>query len=553
VLDQLKTLGIARLASLGAVGFAMLGLLAVIALRGPSASMTPIYTELDPREASQMADLLDHQKIPYQVSPAGTQISVAEPDVPRARMLLAKEGLPSGGSLGYELLDRTDSITASPYQQEINQARALEGELARTIRGIRGVKAVRVHLVLPKREPFSRTRQESQASIQLTMTGAARLDRDGVNAIISLVSAAVPGLKPGRVAITDTRGNLLSRPDDTDGASPLIRSLDEARIAAESRLSHAVEDMLDLSLGAGHAHAAAAITFNYDQIRETQERFDPENQVPRSVQTVTSSSKSTESTGTVSVQNNLPNADAGATPSGSTETHQDETTNYEIAKSVRTVVHEQPRVERLSLAVMVDGVTETKADGTTEWHERSPEELAKINRLVKAAMGFDEKRGDKVEVLSLRFAPEQDEPADAKQALLAGAIQGLDISRIIQAGLACLLGLAGLLLVVRPMLRQYSQIALAGGSTTASLSGTIGADGVLTPIGDQPALLGAPAETVMGLLPDGRPREDENMLQIAQIDGQLRASSIRRIAELVERHPDQSLAILRNWMHEEPA
>ncbi len=553
MLDQLKTLGIARLASLGAVGFAMLGLLAVIALRGPSASMTPIYTELDPREASQMADLLDHQKIPYQVSPAGTQISVAEPDVPRARMLLAKEGLPSGGSLGYELLDRTDSITASPYQQEINQARALEGELARTIRGIRGVKAVRVHLVLPKREPFSRTRQESQASIQLTMTGAARLDRDGVNAIISLVSAAVPGLKPGRVAITDTRGNLLSRPDDTDGASPLIRSLDEARIAAESRLSHAVEDMLDLSLGAGHAHAAAAITFNYDQIRETQERFDPENQVPRSVQTVTSSSKSTESTGTVSVQNNLPNADAGATPSGSTETHQDETTNYEIAKSVRTVVHEQPRVERLSLAVMVDGVTETKADGTTEWHERSPEELAKINRLVKAAMGFDEKRGDKVEVLSLRFAPEQDEPADAKQALLAGAIQGLDISRIIQAGLACLLGLAGLLLVVRPMLRQYSQIALAGGSTTASLSGTIGADGVLTPIGDQPALLGAPAETVMGLLPDGRPREDENMLQIAQIDGQLRASSIRRIAELVERHPDQSLAILRNWMHEEPA
>ncbi len=553
MLDQIKALGIARLASLGAVGFAMLGLLAVIALRGPSASMTPIYTDLDPREASQMAELLDHQKIPYQVTPAGTQISVAEPDVPRARMLLAKEGLPTGGSIGYELLDRTDSLTASPYQQEINQARALEGELARTIRGIRGVKAVRVHLVLPKREPFSRTRQESQASIQLTMAGAARLDRDGVNAIVSLVSAAVPGLKPGRIAITDTRGNLLSRPDDTDGASPLIRAFEEARIAGESRLAHEVEDMLDLSLGAGHAHAAAAITYNYDQIHETQERFDPENQVPRSVQTVTSSSKSTESAGSVSVQNNLPNADAGATPSGTTETHQDETTNYEIAKSVRTVVHEQPRIERLSLAVMVDGVTDTKPDGTTEWHERPAAELAKIDRLVKAAMGFDEKRGDKVEVLSLRFAPEQDEPVETNQTLLAGAIHGLDLSRIVQAGLACLLGLAGLLLVVRPMMRQYTQLAIAGGSTTAALSGTIGADGVLIPIGDQPALLGGPGETAAGLLPDGRPRDDENMLQIAQIDGQLRASSIRRIAELVERHPDESLAILRNWMHEEPA
>ena len=553
MLDQLKALGIARLASLGAVGFAMLGLLAIIALRGPSASMTPIYSDLDPREAAQMADLLDHQKIVYQVSPAGTQISVAEPDVPRARMVLAKEGLPSGGSLGYELLDRSDGITASPYQQEINQSRALEGELARTIRGIRGVKSVRVHLVLPKREPFSRTRQESQASIQLTMSGSARLDRDGVNAIVSLVSAAVPGLKPGKVAVTDTRGNLLSRPDDTDGASPLIRSLDEARVAAEARLSHAVEDMLDMSLGAGHAHAAAAITFNYDQIHETQERFDPENQVPRSVQTVTSSSKSTEAPATVSVQNNLPNADAGNSSSGSTETHQDETTNYEIAKSVRTVIHEQPRIERLSLAVMVDGVTETKSDGKAEWHERSADDLAKINRLVRAAIGFDEKRGDKVEVLSLRFAPEPDETTDPKQALLASAMQGLDLSRIIQAGIACLLGLAGLLLVVRPMLRQYTQLAIADGSTPSALAGTLGADGMLSPVGDQPALLGGPGEGQSGMLADGRPRDDENMLQIAQIDGQLRSSSIRRIAELVERHPDESLAILRNWMHEETA
>jgi flagellar M-ring protein FliF len=500
-----------------------------------------------------MAELLERQKIPYQVSASGTQISVSEPDVPRARMLLAKDGLPTGGSIGYELLDRTDGLTASPYQQEINQARALEGELARTIRGIRGVKAARVHLVLPKREPFSRARQESQASIQLTMAGAARLDRDAVNAIVSLVSAAVPGLKPGRIAITDTRGNLLSRPDDTDSASPLIRSLDEARIAAESRLSHAVEDMLDMSLGAGHAHAAAAITFNYDQIRETQERFDPENQVPRSVQTVTSSSKSTEANSSVSVQNNLPNADAGTSPSGTTETHQDETTNYEIAKSVRTVIHEQPRIERVSLAVMVDGVTTAKPDGTTEWRERSADDLAKINRLVKAAMGFDEKRGDKVEVLSLRFTTDQDETSDPKQALLASAMQGLDLSRIIQAGIACILGLAGLLLVVRPMLRQYTQLTIAEAGTTAALAGTIGADGILVPVGEQPALLGGPGASTASLLADGRQSEDENMLQIAQIDGQIRGSSIRRIAELVERHPDECLAILRNWMHEETA
>jgi flagellar M-ring protein FliF len=268
---------------------------------------------------------------------------------------------------------------------------------------------------------------------------------------------------------------------------------------------------------------------------------------------VTSSSKSTEANSSVSVQNNLPNADAGTSPSGTTETHQDETTNYEIAKSVRTVIHEQPRIERVSLAVMVDGVTTAKPDGTTEWRERSADDLAKINRLVKAAMGFDEKRGDKVEVLSLRFTTDQDETSDPKQALLASAMQGLDLSRIIQAGIACILGLAGLLLVVRPMLRQYTQLTIAEAGTTAALAGTIGADGILVPVGEQPALLGGPGASTASLLADGRQSEDENMLQIAQIDGQIRGSSIRRIAELVERHPDECLAILRNWMHEETA
>ena len=211
VLAGLRGLGPARLGAMAAVSLVLLGLLGWLAMRGGDAPMALLYADLDLREAGQVVDQLDRAKIPRQVDGGGARILVPSDQVARARLLLAKEGLPSGGSIGYEIFDRGDALTATGFQQGISQTRAMEGELARTIRLLQGVRGARVHLVLPRREPFARDRQDAQASVVLTMAGAARLDREGTQAVLNLVAAAVPGLRPQNIAVIDSRGNLLAR------------------------------------------------------------------------------------------------------------------------------------------------------------------------------------------------------------------------------------------------------------------------------------------------------------------------------------------------------
>ena len=300
------------------------------------------------------------QHIAFQVAGGGTQVLVPADAVAQARVTLAKQGLPSGGSVGYEIFDRSDGFATTEFQQRINETRALEGELARTIRAINGVRAARVSLVLPQRQPFQREQQDAQASVLLTMTGVGRLDREGVQAILNLVAAAVPGLRPQNIAVVDSRGDLLARAGAPVGPAAQALTTEEVRRATELRLSRAVEEMLEKSLGAGRVRAEAAVRMSFDRVNQTVESYDPEGQVTRSTQTVGTKSKTSEATATVTAQNNLPNADAGTSPNGTQEDHQEETTNYEIGKTVRTLIHDQPQIDQISLAVMVDGTTASR-------------------------------------------------------------------------------------------------------------------------------------------------------------------------------------------------
>jgi flagellar M-ring protein FliF len=575
ILDGLGTLGPARLLAMAAVAIGMFGLLAILALRGTTQQMALLYADLDMREAGQMAEQLDRQHIAHSIGAGGTQILVPSDQVAQARLLLAKEGLPSGGSVGYELFDRADGITASQFQQSINQARALEGELARSIRAISGVRAARVHLVLPKREPFSRERQDAQASVVLTMTGPGRLDREGTLAIVTLVSAAVPGLRPHNVAIVDSRGNVLAQAGEPSAGAQAAQNADDLRHATEARLARAVEQMLEKSLGAGHVRAEATVEMDYEQVHETQERFDPEGQVVRSSQTVTDNNKSTEANPSVSVQNNLPNADAGTNPSGSQDQRQEETTNYEIGKTVRTIVREQPQIRRLSLAVMVDGVEDHPADGAPVWHERSPEEIERIARLVRSAIGFDEKRGDHVEIVSMRFTAESDAAGAEPRGFLGLSFDKTDFLHLAQTLMLAVVGLLALLMVLRPMVLRLTTLPVAAIGSDAIgpdgmriVGGPPGPSGLSVsmdenaplpllegPAGSEPARMANGSLTRRGNVAGGAAgaMEDDNMIDLNNVDGQLRASSIRRIADLVEKHPEESLSIMRAWMQQEPA
>jgi flagellar M-ring protein FliF len=209
-------------------------------------------------------------------------------------------------------------------------------------------------------------------------------------------------LRPQDVTVVDSNLHLLVQAGD--GNDPRAQSAmgESIRQKTEARLAEAVELMLERSLGPGHVHAEASIRMNFDKVSETQEKYDPDGSVVRSTQNVTSNSESTDKAAPVSIQNNLPNADAGATATGNQEGRQEETTNYEIGKTVRAIVHDQPQVERVTLAVMVDGIDTIGADGKHSWKAREQSDLDQIEKLVKSVVGFDEKRGDRLDVVSCR-------------------------------------------------------------------------------------------------------------------------------------------------------
>jgi flagellar M-ring protein FliF len=555
ILEGLQALGAGRLLALGAVGLGMLVMLGLLALRGGAPSrLALLYADLDMREAAQIAEALDRAHIPHEEPGQGDRVLVPATDVARARLLLAKDGLPSGGSIGYEIFDRGDAMTSTQFQQEINETRALEGELARSIRMIQGVRQARVHLVLPRRQPFTRETQSAQASVVLTMAGAARLDTQAVQAVLNLVAAAVPGLKPQAIAVVDSRGTVLARAGQPTGEQQVVQTGEELRRAAELRLSRAVEEMLEQSLGPGRVRAEAAVEMNFDHVNETTDSFDPNQQVVRSTQTVNNTSKSTEADKPVTVQNNLPNADAGAGgQAGSQENHQEETTNYEIGKTVRTLVREQPQIARISLAVMVDGETGAKgADGTPVWHERSADDIARIRRLVQSAIGFDDKRGDKVEVVSMRFAnPSEDQGTGAPAGLFGMGLEKADMVSLAQSGILAIVVLIALLVVLRPMALRLTTVPgaelIGGGMMAGALAG--GGALLAGPGGSTAALIGAPDASMAtaGMI------ADESMISLAHVEGQMRASAIRKLSDLVEKHPEETLNIVRGWLNQDQA
>ena len=566
LLDALKAIGNARLAAMGAVALGLLALLAVMILRaGSSDQMALLYGDLDPREAGQIVDQLGHRHVPYRIAGGGAQILIPADQVAENRMLLAKDGLPSGGSIGYELFDRADGYLFSTFQQKISETRAMEGELSRTIRAIRGIRGARVHLVLPSREPFAREQQEAEASVMLTMVGAQRLDKEGVQAILNLVAAAVSGLRAHNIAVIDARGDLLARAGEPVSALTQAATADDIRRATELRLARADEEMLEKTLGPGRVRSEASERMDFDKVNETKESFDPEAQVTRSTQTVNSTSKTTEASQTVTAQNNLPNADLGNQNNGSQEGRQEETTNYEIGKTVRTLIREQPRVDRISLGVMVDGTDQPGADGKPVWQPRAAEDLDRITALVKSAIGFDEKRGDQVNVVSMRFVADEIAVPESS-GLLGMHLEKPDFMHLAQTALFGVIGLLALLLVLRPMVARLTALghpgfALADGTGSAALSHGGGYEGGIPVVGAPSGLpaLPPPGPLTNALTAASRSAaqasatqlEDEAMISLSQIEGQMRASSLRKLSEIVGKHPDETLTIMRGWMAQE--
>jgi flagellar M-ring protein FliF len=545
LIDSIRKLGMVRIAMLAGVTLGIIGAFVWLELQGPNRGrMTVLASDLDPQSAQQIAAELTGRKIPYRLD-AG-QIFVPDGDLATARTLLTAGGQSPGGITGYEIFDRGNDLAVTDFDQQVKLTRALEGELARTIVSVRGIAHARVHIVLPRREPFAHDRQHAQASVMLTVPGRQALTSEAVQSVVNLVAAGVPGLRPQDVTVVDSNLHLLVQAGDGNDPRAKSASEEDIRQKTEARLSQAVEMMLERSLGPGHVHAEASIRMNFDKVSETQEKYDPDGSVVRSTQNVTSNNKTTDRTGPVSLQNNLPNADAGAPASGSQEGRQEETTNYEIGKTVRAIVHDQPQVERVTLAVMVDGVDEVAADGKHSWKPRDQAELDQIEKLVKSTIGFDDKRGDRLDIVSMPFVTTSD-AAEAAPAVRPGKANG-DLITFLQMIAFGVVGFGIIILTARSIFaalnRQSTTLSIAGPSAMAQIAGGSGS---------AVAAIGQPAGATLAI---GRSAaegaqaaaDDDDTLTMSNIQGQLRASSIRKVTQLVDRHPDTTLGIIRAWI-----
>ncbi|MEJ0078327.1 MAG: flagellar basal-body MS-ring/collar protein FliF [Alphaproteobacteria bacterium] len=544
LVEFIRTLGAARLGAMAAVTAALIGMFGFIILRVTAPQMSPVFTDLTAEDSAAIVKDLERQGIAYELKNDGAIVMVPRDKMTRIRMKLAEGGLPKGGGVGYEIFDKSDTLGATSFVQNINHLRALEGELARTIKAIDRVQAARVHLVLPERPLFSRDKIEPSASIVLRVRGA--LEAAQVRAIQHLIASAVNGLKPQRVSVVDEAGNLLA--DGAAGSDTAIGGLGQERQATfERRLRDQIDSIVSSVVGPGRARVQLSADFDFNRITETSDRFDPEGRVVRSSQNREESSGSDSKEGQVSVGNELPGG-GQQNPQGVVNQAQrdmskksEEIVNYEISRSTKTEVTEGGRVKRISAAVLVDGSYAKNDKGDVTYQPRTKEELDRIAALVRTAIGFDQKRGDQIEVVNLRFA---EAPAAPIQEAPTGFMSFLqftkdDIMRGVELVVMALLALIVVLFVVRPLVRRI----LTPDEPRALPAAAPG----------MPAIAGQAATPALPETTPVPPSQTSRMIDMAQVQGQVHAQSMQKVGELAERNPNETVAIVRQWLQDAPA
>ncbi len=541
LLGFLRGLGAARLVAMVAVSAALVGFFAFVIMRVTAPQMTTLFTDLSMEDSNSIVKDLERQGIAYTLRNEGAIVMVPSDKVTRLRMKLAESGLPKGGGVGYEIFDKSDALGATSFVQNINHLRALEGELARTIRALDRVQFARVHLVLPERQLFSREKAEPSASIVLRVRGA--LEPQQVRAIRHLAASAVTGLKPQRVSIVDETGQLLANgtanADSAEGTTA-----DERRTAFEQRMRDHVLSIVTSVVGPGRARVQLTADFDFNRVTQTFDRFDPEGRVVRSSQTrEESASNGAGGDGQVTVNNELPGGQQQGSSAASRDQSKktEEIVNYEISRTTKTEVVEAGRVNRISAAVLVDGAYTKNDKGEMVYQPRAKEELENIATLVRSAIGYDQKRGDQLEVINLRFADPPQVVPPAQPAGLLGFIQFTkdDMMYAIELAVMSLLGLLVLFMVVRPLVRRIltpDAPPLAPANTaTMALPGGSGAAAAIPANGEPPS---------------AQPSETTRKIEMAQVQGQVHAQSMQRVGELAERNPTETVSIVRQWLSE---
>lgn len=533
----LQRFGIGRLTVMLGVAAGVAAVLVAVMLRIGQAPDALLYSNLDLREASEISSALDGAGIKYESKGDGSTIFVNRDDVGAARLMLAGKGLVTSGSVGYELFDNQSVLGQTEFQQNLNEQRALQGELSRTIMSMRGITSARVQIAMPRRELFQSDGVEPTASVVVGVSGRA-LTASQVDAIRNVVASSVPNLKPEKVTLTDTANRTLAAGSNGDGFN--AASAQDAKNTTESQLQARIKDIVEGVVGVGAARVQVTADIDHSRSTTQELRYDPDGQVVRS--TSTNGTESTDTTGAsdggATATNNIPGGQAPTiTPAGSKDTANTETTNYEISNTTTTTIKEAGEVKKLAVSVVVDDRRVPAADGRgpATYATRSPEQIEQIKSLVAAAVGIDEARGDKLEVLNVGFTRDVADMGGTEAGSSLFDFTKNDIMRGVELLVLLITGLLLIFFVLRPLLK-----AASGGGGVPALSGPGGVTALQT------SAVGGGGEMAQ-LAP---PSEMEQRLDMVRVEGQVKASSIKKVADFVDKHPEESTAILRGWVHE---
>jgi flagellar M-ring protein FliF len=550
--EFLKGVGAARFGVMAGVAAALTVFFLYVADVIATPPQSILYAGLSARDASQITAKLDAMNVHYTLEGGGGTILVPADRVEKLRMDMAAQNLPSAG-VGYEIFDKSNAFGTSAFVERIDELRALQGELTRSIETIDGIEAARVHLVLPHRQIFARNATPPTASVVLKAENPLR--REQVLAIQHLVAAAVAGLQPDRVAVIDDHGDLLAGGDGNAGQDVMAARQDQQTADYENRLEKHIQDIVASVVGPGHVRVQVAADIKYNHTQQTSETFDPNGRVPLSTQSVDQSSTSTQgqTNNAVSVSTALPGkqgaTSGGGNPSLSKSRRSEETTNYEVSKTTTLSVNDGGDLKRLSVAVVVDDHLKHLGGGKTKDVPLSKQELAQITSLVKTAIGYDKARGDRVEVVNMPFARMDIGPLPTASAPLLG-LSSAYWFKIIEATILSLTALLIGLFVGRPLIRNMfaPSAPVAAAMPGVAQLGAPQAVGQLAAPAMAPAQLGDASAGQAAALPP--PPPSGAMIDISRIEGQVRESSIRKVGEVVDAHPEEALAILRTWLHQ---
>jgi flagellar M-ring protein FliF len=555
IIANLARSGRMRIAAALVVTALVGGGLGVIMLRGETGDKALLYSGLDLKEAAEMTGKLDTAGIKYDLQGGGSAIFVERSRVEDARMMLSEQNLPTRGSVGWEIFDKTDALGQTSFVQNINKVRALEGELARDISSLKMVKSARVRLNLPDKPLFDKDAHPPSAS-------------EKVRAVRNLIATAVPGMTVDHITVVDDQGRMLAAGAESDANGLGGAASDERQVAMEDSYRKKILEIVQNIAGPDAARVTVSLDVDFNKVTQSAETFDPDTKVLLSSSTVADSEKNqtNEPGDTTTIANNVPAGTAPATPAPakptnqSEKTHSEETVNYKISSNTRTEIIEGGRIKRLSVAVAVDNLRVPSPDGKSPptWKPRSADELKKIEALVKSAVGFDEKRGDAITVDNVPFAHPEIALLDAEKKPGPFDFNKFDLVHIAEIGALLITALALVLLVLRPLVKGL--FGRGDGQGGDSLTGPDGINLRLTAEQAQQLANVGQGGSAGGVtfadaksVPIDIPAADrlDAGIDVARISGQVKASSIKKISEVVASHPEESLAIIRSWLAEE--